>query len=206
MQLTAPEVNQLKQAPGDSRILPVILDRWSPRSFADRDIRPEDLGTIFEAARWAPSSSNEQPWRFLVGTRGSDTYNKIFESLVEFNQTWARTAPVLLLGAAKRTFTRNGNPNAYAFYDLGQAAVTICYQAMALGIFTHQMAGFDRDLARRLLGVPDDFEIGSVMALGYQGDPSALPPEMQKTETAPRTRKPLDAFVFSAWEQPARFE
>jgi nitroreductase len=203
MSMTASEVNDLKQAPAAPGVLPIFLRRWSPRSFSDRPVHPDDLRSIFEAARWAPSSNNEQPWRFLVGERGSDTYNKILESLVEFNRTWARTAPVLILGAASKTFSRNGNPNGYALHDLGQAAVTLCYQAIALGIFTHQMAGYDRDLARRLLAIPGDFELGSVLALGYQGDPEALPEGMQKTEIAPRTRKPLDSFVFSAWDQPA---
>jgi nitroreductase len=205
MSLTTTEVNDLKHAPAAPGVLPIFLHRWSPRSFSDRPVHPEDLRAIFEAARWAPSSSNEQPWRFLVGERNSNTYNNILESLIEFNRTWARTAPVLLLGVAKSNYTRRGTPNAYALHDLGQAAMTVCYQAMALGIFTHQMAGFDRDVARRLLAIPDDYQLGSVMALGYQGDPAALPEEMLKSETEPRTRKPLDAFVFSAWDQPVHF-
>jgi nitroreductase len=203
MSLTAQEVNDLKRAPAVPGVLPLFLQRWSPRSFSDLPVRSEDLRAIFEAARWAPSSSNEQPWRFLVGERNSNTYNKILESLVEFNRTWARTAPVLILGVAKKTFARNGNPNDYAFHDLGQAAVILCYQATSLGLFTHQMAGYDRDLARRLLAIPDDYQLGSVMALGYQGDPASLPEGMQKTETSPRTRMAVDAFVFSAWSEPA---
>lgn len=201
---TASEVNQLKHAHSDSNVLPVFLERWSPRSFADRDVSPTDLRTVFEAARWAASSYNEQPWRFFVGTRGSEAYEKIFGSLGEFNQKWAKSAPVLILGAASTKFSHNGSPNPVALYDLGAAAATLCYQASALGLHTHQMAGYDRDIARKAFGVPDDFIFGAVIALGYQGEPSALSiPQMLAQETAPRTRKPLSEFVLSGWGEPA---
>jgi len=204
MTLSASEVNQLKQAPADPRILPVFLHRWSPRSFADRDVSPEDLKTIFEALRWTASSYNEQPWRYFVGKRGSETYQKIFQSLGEFNQMWARSAPVLILNVARTTFSHNNSHNPVALYDLGASAATMCYQAIALGIFTHQMAGYDRDVARKLFGVPDDYIFGAVTAMGYLGEPSALPNEqMVSQEVAPRSRKPLSEFVLSGWGQPA---
>lgn len=200
MTLSASEVNELKQAPAKADILPVILHRWSPRSFADRDVDPADLNTIFEAARWTASSYNEQPWRFLVGSRTSETYKKIFSSLGEFNQLWAKSAPVLILGVARTRFSHNESPNGVAQYDLGAAGITICYQASALGLFTHQMAGYDRDVARKAFGIPDEFIFGSVMALGYLGEPAALSSEqMLAQEVAPRQRKPLGEFVFSAW-------
>lgn len=205
MTLTASEVNQLKQAPAQDRILPVVLHRWSPRSFADRDVNPADLKTIFEAVRWTPSSYNEQPWRYFVGTRGSETYKKIFQSLGEFNQAWARSAPVLILNAAKTTFSHNNSPNAVALYDLGASAATLVYQASALGLFTHQMAGYDRDVARKLFNVPDDYIFGAAMALGYQGEPSELPNEHYKSqEVAPRQRKPSIEFVLEDWGMPAK--
>ena len=205
MTLSASEVNRLKQAPPQEKILPVFLQRWSPRSFAARDVNPADLKTIFEAVRWTASSYNEQPWRFLVGTRNSETYQKIHSSLGEFNQAWAKTAPVLILGATKTTFSRNGSPNVVALYDLGAAGATLCYQASALGLFTHQMAGFDRDAARKTFRVPDDYIFGSVIALGYQGEPAALPDEtMRAQETSARQRKQLEEFVLSAWDEPAR--
>src|SRR5438128_41539 len=131
MTLSASEVNQLKQAPADDRILPAIRHRWSPRSFADRDVSPADLETIFEAMRWAASSYNEQPWRYFVGRRGSETYEKILQSLGEFNQQWARSAPVLTLNIAKTTFSHNNTPNAVALYDLGASAATLCYEAIS---------------------------------------------------------------------------
>ena len=205
MTLSATEVNQLKKAPHHDRILPVILHHWSPRSFADREVSPADLKTIFEAVRWTPSSFNEQPWRYFVGTRGSETYQKIFESLGEPNKLWARSAPVLTLNAARTTFSHNGSPNPVALYDLGASGATLVYEASALGLFTHQMAGFNRDVARRLFNVPDDFIFGAAMALGHQGEPAALPNEHYiSQETTPRQRKPLSEFVLSGWGAPAR--
>ncbi|MGD0681362.1 MAG: nitroreductase family protein [Terracidiphilus sp.] len=206
MTLSANEVNQLKQAPAVDGVLPVVLARWSPRSFADRDVSPADLKRVFEAARWAASSSNEQPWRYLVGTRNSSTHQKIFSSLVGFNQSWAGAAPVLFLGVASSKFTHNGSPNAYALYDLGAASAILCLQAASLGLKTHSMAGFDHDAARQALAIPEEFLLGAVIALGYQGEPSALAHEkLIAQETAPRTRKPLSEFVLSAWGQPANF-
>ena len=116
MTMTAAEVEQFKHAPAVKGVIPEILNRWSPRSFSDRPVSTDDLHTLFEAAHWAASSYNEQPWRFLVGTHGSETYNKIFSSLAEMNQLWAKTAPVLILGAAKTTSSHNNAPNAVALY------------------------------------------------------------------------------------------
>jgi len=207
MTLSAPEVDRLKQAPAAEEILPAMRVRWSPRSFSDRAVSAADLRKIFEAARWAPSSFNEQPWRFLVGMRNSETYEKIGTSLGEFNQKWALQAPVLILGAAKKHFSHNNTPNGYAVFDLGAASGFITLQAAALGIATHQMAGFDQRIAREALQIPDEVDLGSVMAMGYQGDPSALPHEqMRVQETSPRTRKPLTEIVLSAWGESARLD
>jgi nitroreductase len=200
MTLSALEVNQLKQAPAVDGVLPVVLARWSPRSFADRDVSPADLKKVFEAARWAASSYNEQPWRFLVGLRNTSTYNKIFSTLIGFNQGWAAAAPVLILGVASSKFSHNGSPNAYALYDLGAASAFLCLQAASLGLTTHSMAGYDHDAARQVLEIPDSFVLGAVIALGYQGEPSALAhQELIAQETSPRTRKPLSEFVLSEW-------
>ena len=205
--LSATEVNQLKQAPADDRILPVIRHRWSPRSFAEREVSLADLKTVFEAMRWTASSYNEQPWIYFVGIRGSETYRKIMSVLGEFNQEWARTAPVLTLNAARTTFTRNGSPNPVALYDLGASAATLCYQAIALGLFTHQMAGFDREKARTVFNVPDGYIFGAAMALGYQGEPGALTnSQMLSQETSPRQRKALSEFVLADWGVPAKLE
>lgn len=204
MNLTANEINRMKYAqPSTDGVLPVILERWSPRAFADRDVRPSDLKVIFEAARWAPSSYNEQPSRFFVGHRGSETYQKIFDALVPFNQDWARSAPVLILGVAKTRFSHNDTPNNYASHDLGAATALITLQAASMGIATHQMAGFDWVAAREAFAIPETYAIGSVMAMGYQGEVADLPEKYQAQEQAPRSRKPLSEIVLTDWEHPA---
>ncbi len=203
--LNSREVNEIKKAPTTEEILPIFRERWSPRSFADRDVSPDLLRRAFEAARWAASSYNEQPWRFLVGLRGSSTYDKIFKSMGEFNQKWAKMAPVLILGVTKTKFTQSGAENRVALYDLGAAASYFTLEAAALGLATHQMAGFDPEAARKELGIPQEYAIGAVIALGYQGEPEALTDEkMLDQETKPRTRKPLNEIAFSAWGEPAR--
>ena len=204
MSLTPSEITKMKYAqPSTDGVLPVILERWSPRAFADRDVDPADLKTIFEAARWAPSSFNEQPWRFFIGHRNSKTYKKIFDTLVPFNQAWVQTAPVLILGVAKTQFSHNGSPNNYAIHDLGAADGFITLQAASMGIATHQMAGFDQAKARETLEIPEIYAIGSVMAMGYHGDLSSLSEPYQAQEQAPRSRKPLSEIILSSWDQPA---
>jgi nitroreductase len=204
MPLTASEVNTLKHAPAVEGVLSAIMRRWSPRSFADRDVSPDLLKKVFEAARWAASSFNEQPWRFLVGDRNSLTYKKIFSALVPFNQAWAVSAPILILGAARTRFSHNDTPNRVALFDLGAASSYLTLQASALGLSTHQMAGFDEAIARQAFEIPDIYILGSVIALGYQGEPAALPnQQFIDQEVAPRKRRPLKDFVFSAWDSPA---
>jgi nitroreductase len=204
MTLSASEVHRLKHAPAVDGVLPAVLRRWSPRSFDDRTVGPADLRKVFEAARWAASSYNEQPWRFLVGIRGSETYKKILSSLIEINQSWAASAPVLILGAAKTKFSHNNAPNRVALYDLGAAASYLTLQAAELGLSSHQMAGFDPDAARKALAIPEDYVLGAVIALGYQGEPAALKNEqLLAHEVAPRERKPLNEIVLSAWDEAA---
>jgi nitroreductase len=206
MSTTPPEaIDKLKHAPDVAGVEDLIRRRWSPRAYADKDVPAAELKRLFEAARWAASSSNEQPWRFLVGRRGDQTYEKIFNALVEFNQGWAKSAPVLVLSVAKKTFTGKDQPNAYGLHDTGAATAHLALQATADGLHAHSMAGFDREQIRASFGIPSDYEIGSVTAIGYFGDPASLPERMQKTEVAPRQRKPLDEFVFSEWEKPAQF-
>lgn len=201
---SAAEAHRLKQAPPAEGVLPVVLERWSPRSFDGREVPAADLRRVFEAARWAPSSYNEQPWRYLVGRRGSETFAKIVSSLGGFNQVWAPRAPVLILGAARKNFTHDDSPNRFAVFDLGAATALITLQATALGMVVHQMAGFDPDAARAALAIPESFAIGSVMALGYQGEPAALENErLIAQETSPRSRKELAEIVLGAWGVPA---
>lgn len=203
---SSPEViEKLKHAPNVPGVEGLILRRWSPRVYADKEVPAAELKRLFEAARWAASSSNEQPWRFLVGRRGDETYRKILNALVEFNQAWARSAPVLLLAVAKMTFTAKGTPNRYGLHDTGAAMANLALQATADGLHTHSMAGFDNDLMRASFAIPSDYELGAVTAIGYFGDPASLPEHLQKMEVSARQRKPLEEFVFSAWEKPAHF-
>jgi len=198
------DLEHIKHAPASTGIHELIRNRWSPRAFADTPIASEDLVKIFTAASWAASSSGEEPWRFIVGKKGDDTYAKIFDTLVEFNQNWAKSAPILILTIAKKTFTKDGSPNPYALHDTGAASAIMSLEAIALGIHTHGMGGFDHDKARALFDIPEDFTVGAVWAMGYLGDPDTLPDYMKKMEVAPRQRKPLSEIVLKRINEPAK--
>ncbi len=150
-----------------------------------------------EAARWTPSAFNEQPWRFIVGIRGHETYDNLLSTLVEWNQKWAAEASLLILNMAKKTFTLNGKPNATFKYDLGQAVAYMCLEAMNQGVYSHQMSGFSQEKAIKLFQIPDEFEPVSVTAYGYYGDPNLLPEDMYKSEMAKRNRQGIDDIVFT---------
>jgi nitroreductase len=202
MSVSASELSKSKHAPKVEGVLPVFQERWSARAFSPHDVSKQDLHRIFEAVRWTPSSNNEQPWRYIVGLRGTSTHQKIHESLMGFNQSWAPKAPVLMVGLAKANMS-NGSQNHFAFYDLGAASAHLVLQAAALGMTTHQMGGVDREKARTLLEIPADYQIAAAIALGYQDEPDTLAnEELIKRELAPRNRKPLDEIVFSAWGEP----
>ena len=158
-----------------------------------------------EAARWAASSYNEQPWRFLIARKSEPVnFEKFLNILLPMNQAWAKTAPVLIIMAAKKSFSHNGSPNYYALHDTGAALANLSLQATALGLHTHGMAGFDRERAQRELGIPDDFEPAAAVALGYAGPPDQLEPgRFRDAETSKRERKPLSETAFDgAWGQP----
>lgn len=176
----------------------LISERWSPRAFADRPVEPDKVRALFEAARWAASSYNGQPWYFIVATKDDATnYKHILDSFIEFNQGWAKNAPVLALSIAKLKFDHNGDANRHAFHDVGQAAATLALQAEALGLAVHQMAGILPDKAREIFEIPEGFEAVAGIAIGYPGEPHHLPDQLKEREVAPRERKPLDSFVFT---------
>ncbi len=198
-------VSHVKFAPAVEGVLPAFLQRWSPRSFSSRPVSESDLKKIFEAARWAPSAYNEQPWRFIIGAAGTETHKKLVSVLTGFNQLWAPKAPVLILGVANTSFSHNGTPNAYALYDLGAATGSLVVEAAALGLTAHQMAGFDHEAAHKVLGIPGDYTLGTITALGYAGEPATLGDEkLIGMETSPRSRKELGEIAFAAWEQRAK--
>lgn len=185
----------------------LLRKRWSPRAFSSQSVSPAQLAGLLEAGRWAASCFNEQPWFFLVATKDHpQEFARLLDCLVEANQAWARQAPVLMLSVAKLTFDQNGQPNRHALHDVGQAAANLAVQATAMGLVVHQMAGFDMDKARTTFEIPDGYEPVAALAVGYQGDPAALPPKLREREEAPRTRKPLRDFVFSGrWGTPSPF-
>lgn len=199
------QLEHIKHAKVDMPVHDLLLSRWSPRAYTDQPVVDADLKTLFTAAAWAASSNNEQPWRFLVGRKGDETYKKIFDSLAPPNQTWAKSAPVLFASFGKKTFSKNGQPNGYALHDTGAASATLSLQAQSMGMHTHGMGGFDRETLRAFFGVPSDFEAGACWTLGYLGDPESLPENYKQIETAPRTRNPLESFVFTDWDKPAGF-
>jgi nitroreductase len=186
-------------------ILDVLRRRWSPKMFSSRPVEPEKLRSILEAARWAPSSRNEQPWSFVVATKKNvETYNRLLSCLNEKNRQWARYAPVLILSVAKMYRDIDAKENRYAFHDVGLSTTNLIVQATALGLYTHVMAGFSVERAQELLGIPEGYEPVAVIALGYV--PQSLGSKRLRADAVPkiRTRKPLDEFVFEGhWGNPA---
>lgn len=182
--------------------------RWSPRAFTQAPVAAGQLHALFEAARWAASSFNEQPWRFIVATRQEDEkYKVLLECLNEGNREWAARAPVLILSVAKLTFDRNGKPNRHAYHDVGQAFANMALEATHLGLAVHPMGGFDVDKAREDLAIPDDHDPVAMIAVGHPGDFDELPDRLKTDELAPRTRKPSKDFVYSGkFGEPMPFE
>lgn len=186
-----------KHAETSAPVHDIIGKRWSPRAFDSRPVEYAKLRSLFEAARWAASSYNAQPWYFLVATKDEpESYKKILESFVEFNQGWAKSAPVLALSVAELKFAHNKNNNRHAFHDVGQAAATLALEATNLGLQVHQMAGILPDKAKELFHIPAGYEPVAGIAIGYPGDPNSLPEQLRAQEHSPRQRKPLDSFVF----------
>ena len=183
-----------------SQALDLLTGRWSPRAFAPRAIDAADLATLFEAARWAPSCYNGQPWHFVLARRGDAAHEALFPTLMGANQAWAATAPLLVLNVVNKNFSHNGKPNGWSWYDLGLAVGNLLAQATHLGILAHQMAGFDAQQAHARLGLPADCDAVAVMALGYLGDPATLPSGVEEKSRDARERKPLPTFVHDgAW-------
>jgi nitroreductase len=189
-----------KPAVTEKELHPVIRKRWSPRSFdAGRVVEEEKIQRFLEAARWAPSSFNEQPWRYVVGIKGGDAWKGIFETLVEFNQQWAVNANVLVMTLGKKTLSRNGKPNGTFRYDAGGSVAYMTMQAVSDGLMTHQMGGFSKEKAMETFGFPDDLEPLTVMAIGYQDAPEKLiDAGMRESETAARQRRSVTESLFRA--------
>ena len=184
----------LEHRTADHPILDLFLKRWSPRAMSGEPLSDAELMALFEAARWAPSTYNEQEWRFLYARNGSPQWPAFFGLLMEANQAWCKNAAVLVVVLSKKTFTRNGKPNPVNSFDTRAAFENMALQAAHLGLVCHGMAGFDYAKAREDLKVPDDYDVEAMVALGRPGDPDALPPEVRKIET-PSGRRPLREMV-----------
>jgi nitroreductase len=184
-----------KPAPTQLPIVDLIKERWSPLAFSPEPIEQEKIQIIFEAARWAPSSFNEQPWRYIYALKG-DEGRETLESLLVPGNGWAKNAGMLMIDFASTIFAKNGKVNRHALHDLGAANGFITLQARSLGLMTHQMAGFDFEHANEILGVPKEFIPGSMMAIGYYGDPSQLDEKQRAREETPRVRRPIQEFAF----------
>jgi nitroreductase len=194
-------------APAQYSIDPLLANRWSPRSFADRPVETAKLRQLFEAARWAASSYNDQPWYYLVATREDPAaFQKMLSCLVEFNQGWAKFAPVLAISVARTTFQHDGSPNRHGHHDVGAASAMLALQAESLGLAVHQMAGFDANRARDTYHIPAGYDPMAAIAIGYPGDPAALPDKLREREKAPRSRRPISDFVYAGdWGSVASF-
>jgi nitroreductase len=175
----------------------LLAKRWSPYAFSSQPVSDEDIRALFEAARWAASSYNEQPWRYIVATRkDSEEFDRLVSCLVEGNQPWAKLAPVLALGCVALKFVRNGQLNAAAEHDLGTASACLTLEASARGLFVHQMIGILPNRARELYQIPEDFKALTGLAIGYIGNSDDLPERYKERDLAPRSRKPHSEFVF----------
>ncbi len=191
----------IKHANTEHPVQDFVAKRWSPYGFADRDVSEGDLHSLFEAARWAASSFNEQPWSYIVATSAQEAeFARLLSCLVEANQSWAKAAPVLALGVATLNFKRNNKPNHVAIHDLGLATGNLVAEATARGLAVHQMSGILPDRAREFYVIPEGSEAVTGIAIGYAGDPEALPEEIQKRDSTLRERKPQREFVFgTSW-------
>jgi len=188
-------------------ILDVLRRRWSPKAFSGRSVEPENLRTVLEAARWAPSSHNEQPWSFVLVTKENlEVYNALLSCLNETNRQWAQYAPVLVLSVAKMYYGKDGRTNRHAFHDVGLATANLILQATALELYTRPMAGFSVQRAREVLGIPDGYEPVAMIALGYLPESRDLDDPRAEPIPKNRSRKEFDEFVFEGrWSNPARF-
>lgn len=189
----------MKAATADHTIHDLVRRRWSPRAFADRAVAPDLTRSLFEAARWAPSAGNGQPWSFIVADRFRDAegFARMLDLLLPMNQAWAQHAPLLIIGVTQR-IRDEGKEAKHALYDLGMAAENLVLQAVDLDLVAHQMAGFDAARAREVYAIPEAHEAIVAIAIGYQGHHGNLPDDLQLREVVARQRKPLSAFVYGA--------
>ena len=173
----------------------LITKRWSPVAFDPSPVEYEQMHLLFEAAKWAPSARNAQPWRFIYATKEMPDYQVLLDLLDEQNQVWARTAPLLVLALAQVVSTYKNRPNRLAFYETGMAVSHLLLQATHMGLYVHQMSGYDLERARKTLMIPTRYEPTAMMAIGYKGDPAQLPGEVAAREGKKRERMEVSKFL-----------
>jgi len=188
------EINPIEHRRTEHDIEPIFINRWSPRAMSGEDVSQNDIARLIEAARWAPSAYNEQPWRFLYCHRNTEHWPKFFDLLVEFNQQWTRNAGALFVVISKTTFDHDGKPNPTHSFDAGAAWQNLALQGTKMGLVVHGMAGFDAEKARKTLNIPPEYEVEAMIAVGKPGRVEDLPQEMQEREQ-PSDRKPLAEIV-----------
>lgn len=176
------------------KINSLLLERWSPRAMSGESLNDEELMALFEAARWAPSSYNNQPWRFIYAKRNTEYWEKFLTLMVEFNQSWAKNAAVLVVIISKKTFDFNGKPSITHKFDSGAAWENLALEAETRGLVAHGMEGFDYKKAREVLAIPGDYDVEAMVAIGKKGKKEDLPPDLQERET-PSDRKPLAELI-----------
>jgi nitroreductase len=189
-------INESKKAKTTTPVNELSQYRWSPRSFQKKSISKEQMMSILEAARWSASAFNEQPWRFIVGFNGDETFEKIFNTLGEWNQNWAKNASALILNIYKKSFTHNDKPNGTAIYDLGQAVASYSLEVVNQGLHSHQMGGYDGEKADEIFKLGNDFASICVTAVGHLEKPDALPEDLFKIELQNRIRKGVNQIAF----------
>jgi len=187
--------NPLDHRNADHTIHEIFLKRWSPRAMSGELISEEELKTLFEAARWAPSTYNEQEWRFLYAWQNSEHWSTFFELLAEPNQKWCHKASVLVVVLSHKVFERNSKPNPVHTFDSGSAFENLALQGGVMGLVIHGMAGFDRDKARTSLHVPEDYDVEAMIAIGKPGDPDELPENYREMDLNPSGRKKVEEFI-----------
>jgi nitroreductase len=182
----------------DFPVSELILKRKSVRAFTERLVEQEKINSLFEATRWAPSSTNEQPWLYIYASKAQPVlWNLLFDALNDGNKVWVKDAPLLILSLARKNFTRFPGPNAHAMYDLGGANAFLALQAVELGLQVRQIAGFSQGKVIQNLNIPDLYEPGVFLAVGYPGSPETLPDNLKLRENAPRERNSQQVFVMN---------
>lgn len=187
-------INALERRKADHPIESLLLERWSPRAMSGEKLSDGEVLTLFEAARWAPSTYNEQEWRFVYARRETPQWPALFDLLIEFNQGWCKNAALLAVAIAHKVFDRGGKPNPVHLFDLGAAFENIALQGTAMGLVVHGMAGFDYEKARTSLKVPDDYAVAAMFAIGRPGPIEVLPEAMREREV-PSDRKPVERII-----------